>query len=296
MKRLSVLVLAILLLAITTTTFAASSYTVTSVDNIIDNGGGIYNVQVTINVNGWTNDGGGIDYAGTVYYDCLGNLLGYYGELHFSDYSGPVSWYTFNFGNAPGPYRADVYDTTTPPTNAGDLLAGTQIGSFPINLNDTGVCDPAPSGDVDGDGIITGDNCPTVYNPGQEDGWGGVQGDACDQDRYNKAGIQVQGFVQKDGSFNLHGNCVFFSDGAASCPVIASFDPDTFTPASMPQDVTSDTANGWSVWVYFLYSTDGVDVYQVNTYRSAVPQPDTLIDDQLEIHVRGSIWKWMQRG
>lgn len=294
MKRWSLLILVILLLAAATTTFAASSYVVTSVDNIIDKGGGIYNVQVTINVTGWTNDGGGSDHAGTVYYDCHGNLLGYYGEVHFNNYAGPVSWYTFNFGSAPGPYRADVYDTSIPPTSSGDVLAGSLIGSFTIDANNTGACDP--SEDVDGDGIIAGDNCPTVYNPGQEDGWGSAQGDACDQDWYNRAGIQVQGFVQKDGSFNLHGNCVFFSDGAASCPVIASFDPDTFTPASMPQAVTTDTANGWSVWVYFLYSADGVDVYQVNTYRSAVPQPDTLIDDRLEIHVNGSGWNWVQRG
>jgi hypothetical protein len=37
-------------------------------------------------------------------------------------------------------------------------------------------------------------------------------------------------------------------------------------------------------------------VYQVNVYSTNPPQPDTLVDDRLEIHVRGESWTWQQRG
>jgi hypothetical protein len=34
----------------------------------------------------------------------------------------------------------------------------------------------------------------------------------------------------------------------------------------------------------------------VNVYTTNPPQPDTLIDDRLEIHVRSGSWEWHQRG
>jgi hypothetical protein len=153
------------------------------------------------------------------------------------------------------------------------------------------------SNDSDGDGVDNAhDNCINEYNPGQEDGWGGPMGDACDPERYGRAGQNIAGFVQKNGVFDLHGNCLFLADGAARCPILASFDPLTFKPTTKSKDITSANANGWSVWLYFLYTKDGVDVYQVNTYSTNPPQPNTLVDDHLEIHVTGTTWQWYERG
>ena len=177
-----------------------------------------------------------------------------------------------------------------------------------IDLNTNGIpdCAESPNGgnkassidtDADDDGISNNrDNCPNAYNPGQEDGWGSMMGDACDTDWYNMRGIGISGFEQKSGIYHLHGNCIIMADGAARCPVVASFDPDTFATQAMPVEVTTDTAGGWSVWIFFLYSSGGVDVYQVNVYTTNPPQPDTLIDDRLEIHVSGGSWQWYQRG
>jgi hypothetical protein len=50
------------------------------------------------------------------------------------------------------------------------------------------------------------------------------------------------------------------------------------------------------VVVHYLHSNNGVDVYQVNTYSTNPPQPDSLIDDRLEIHVGSSSWTWQMRG
>lgn len=160
---------------------------------------------------------------------------------------------------------------------------------------------PAPvmvqNPDVDGDGILNAvDNCPTVANADQENGWGSVMGDACDTDWYNRTGVGVAGFVQTDGIFHLHGNCIWLADGAASCPVIASFAPPEFIPAAGPVELTSATANGWSVWLHYLHGAGDSHIYQVNTYSSAVPQPGTLVDDRLEIHVSGDSWQWHHRG
>src|SRR5690606_10893494 len=156
---------------------------------------------------------------------------------------------------------------------------------------------PKPSNDSDNDGGPDHrDNCPNTYNPGQEDGWGSALGDACDTDWYNIRGIGIPGFKHTNGIYHPHGNCTFLPDGAASCRVIARFDPASFTPETMPVEVTTVNAGTWSVWIYFLYSKNGVDVYQVNVYLTNPPQPDSLIDDRLEIHVRGSSWQWYQRG
>ena len=151
--------------------------------------------------------------------------------------------------------------------------------------------------DPDGDGIVGDrDNCPYDFNPDQEDGWGSPMGDLCDTEWYNRTGQGVAGFVQKDGVFHLHGNCLSLADGAPRCPVIAAFDPATFDQAMMSREITSDNAGTWSVWLYFLHNHDGVDVYQVNVYSTQPPQPDTLVDDQLEIHVQQGDWQWFHRG
>jgi hypothetical protein len=151
--------------------------------------------------------------------------------------------------------------------------------------------------DPDNDGISAGnDNCPQTYNPHQEDGWGSTMGDACDTDWYNLIGQGVAGFVQKNGVFHLHGNCIYLDDGDPRCPVIAAFDPAAFDTANMPMEISSGDAGTWSVWLHYLHSNNGVDVYQVNIYSTNPPHPDTLIDDRLEIHVSGDNWQWYHRG
>ena len=154
-----------------------------------------------------------------------------------------------------------------------------------------------PDNDSDDDGVPNyRDNCPNEKNADQEDGWGSALGDVCDTDWYNMIGIGIAGFTQKNGEYHLHGNCTFMEDGDPRCPEIAIFNPATFTPASMPMEVTTDMAGTWSVWIYYLHSNGGKDVYQVNIYSTNPPQPDTLVDDRLELHVSGGVWRWYQRG
>ena len=235
----------------------------------------------------------------------------------------------FSFDNllyaTPGTYELDVTingtETHTITTTGNWVYPGTQnIGtvrfsvpmggaqidnlSFSIDTEATpgdaannGTSKTVDNPDPDGDGISgSRDNCPYDYNPDQEDGWGSAMGDLCDTDWYNRTGQGVSGFVQKSGMFHLHGNCVYLADGAPRCPVIATFDPLTFDLAAMPTEIGSDNTGTWSVWLHYLHSNDGADVYQVNVYSTNPPQPDTLIDDQLEIHVNGESWQWYRRG
>src|SRR5690606_23197378 len=112
----------------------------------------------------------------------------------------------------------------------------------------------------------------------------------------NRTGIGIAGFTQKDGVFNLHGNCIYLADGDPRCPVIARLDPNAFVPGDMPMDVATVDAGTWSVVLYYLHSNNGADVYQVNIYSTNPPQPDTLLDDRLEFYVNNGIWRWYQRG
>lgn len=147
--------------------------------------------------------------------------------------------------------------------------------------------------DADDDGVLYyQDNCANAYNPSQEDGWGSAMGDACDTEWYNASGRGLAGYEQKDGMFNLFGNCVLMADGALQCPVVASFDPTQFSPENMPALVTAATANGWTVWIYYLHSNNGPDVYQANVYDGA----GNLVDDRLELHVSGGSYEWFMRG
>ena len=208
--------------------------------------------------------------------------------------------------NGGSPVSAGIPRAGTPSTINRTLIAGTDyyliiidpcdrygLGSWEISISSSGIGDSDP----DGDGISSSrDNCPHEANASQEDGWGSAMGDACDTNWYNMTGIGIAGFEQKNGEYHLHGNCTYMADGDPRCPEIAVFDPATFTPEQMPMEVTTDMAGRMSVWVHYLHSNNGADVYQVNVYTTNPPQPDTLIDDRLEIHVRGGAWKWYQRG
>ena len=202
----------------------------------------------------------------------------------------PFTWYTI-VEQPPG-VHAKTLILEFDKCNGGSLLSATILPDSSATAETT-----APDGDPDRDGIPSKrDNCPYDYNPDQEDGWGSLMGDACDTEWYNRTGQGVAGFLQKNGMFHLHGNCLYLVDGAPRCPVIAAFDPTTFDPANMPMAITTVDAGTWSVWLYYLHSENGADVSQVNTYSTNPPQPDTLVDDQLEIHVEGGRWQWQHRG
>lgn len=69
-----------------------------------------------------------------------------------------------------------------------------------------------PNGDADGDGILNGsDNCPEVYNPGQQDLDNDGRGDACDNETINKAEIPV---AQGGGGFTS--GCSFVPQAAST--------------------------------------------------------------------------------
>jgi len=223
----------------------------------------------------------------------------------------PASWETnlisLNLGGpiylAAGVYTVAFSTNTGALGNGGVLYLGTYTatvtgpGSVTADCSSGQPIAAVANDDIDGDGISNGrDNCPDAYNPDQEDGWGTTAGDACDTDWYNMIGIGIAGFTQKSGIYHLHGNCTFMADGDPRCPEIAVFDPATFTPDQMPLEVTTEFAGTWSVWVYYLHSNGGADVYQVNIYSTNPPQPDSLLDDRLEFHVSGGAWQWYQRG
>ncbi len=248
-----------------------------------------YNVSITV-------------YAGEVYY--YRNSTGYSENIQGPiNYNGPLDDGVFPL-NSNDRYRAET-TIHSGGSNAGPIISRLLMifdcssagsGGPSEVITQTGL-PSVPDTDPDGDGISgSRDNCPYDYNPSQEDGWGSDAGDACDTEWYNQTGQGMSGFVQKNGLFNLHGNCIYLADGAPRCPVIASFDPSTFTPDSMPIDATTDDAGTWTVMIYYLHSNNGVDVYQVNTYSTNPPQPDMLVDDRLELHVSGSSWRWLHRG
>jgi hypothetical protein len=137
---------------------------------------------------------------------------------------------------------------------------------------------PDPFGDVDGDGVVNSqDNCVSLLNPGQEDGWGSALGDACDNSLYDSQ-TGVKAFQQKDNSFNIFGNCRPVGN-RTECAFIANFNPANLSQSPGPQRFQSDESEGWYVEVYYLGQENGQAVYQVNVYDAT----GTLQDDNLEI-------------
>lgn len=68
----------------------------------------------------------------------------------------------------------DLYDTCPTVDNFWDIADGID------DQNGNGIGDRCEGLDADGDGVVTGDNCPAVANPDQRDVDGDGVGDACD--------------------------------------------------------------------------------------------------------------------
>jgi hypothetical protein len=140
--------------------------------------------------------------------------------------------------------------------------------------------------DQDSDVVINGlDNCPFIANRGQEDGWGGPEGDACDENYYNGP-RGAKAFQQKDGSFDIYGNCI-----VGKCSVVANISERDLSNILTPPDFrrfTSPTGGGWYVDVYFLgrdlSGALGNLIYQVNIHDVA----GRLIDDSLQLIISPS--------
>lgn len=90
--------------------------------------------------------------------------------------------------NGDGTYSPKAPPTATDPSGDGDncpLESNDQRDSDSDGVGDACETDGFPNNgpDEDGDGVVTGDNCPDVANPGQRDLDNDGQGDACDADQ-----------------------------------------------------------------------------------------------------------------
>ncbi len=76
-----------------------------------------------------------------------------------------------------GPLPLPAPPPVAAPAGVIGLLAADDINALEVVANP---CPIPPGGDLDGDGFGGCDNCPAVFNIGQEDSDGDVMGDACD--------------------------------------------------------------------------------------------------------------------
>jgi uncharacterized protein YgiM (DUF1202 family) len=144
----------------------------------------------------------------------------------------------------------DIYAETT--SNATVALSCIPVASANGPVFGAGL---DPNGDADGDTIINSrDNCATNRNPDQLDSFGGINGDACDNEFFdNGNGIKI--FQQKDGSFAV------FACGAGGCREIARVIPGQLSPNGGTFTFQGTDAQGWSVQVTF--ETFGSEIYRM---------------------------------
>lgn len=66
--------------------------------------------------------------------------------------------------------------------------------------------------DTDGDGVCDDvDNCPTIYNPGQENTFGGLEGDACETLNVVKLKIKTGTATSPKGKISMKGDLLLAS-------------------------------------------------------------------------------------
>ena len=139
--------------------------------------------------------------------DASSNLCG--SPDFFIDFFFPMQL-LYDDGLAPGSSFVLIFGTSQNAHSITDDIIDNDGGSDPFTLPE-GATDPVfPGGedsDGDGDGIPdSDDNCPGIYNPGQEDTDGDGVGDACDDDG------------DGDGDGNGDGDGDGISDSVDNCP------------------------------------------------------------------------------
>ena len=216
---------------------------------------------------------------------------------------GTVSWYSRPSSESIGPaqritcssagFEAYYYNVTSfarawhdnPQSNHGVELRGPWVGDYShvfaskehpysphpqltVNYHLPGPS-PTPYSDADGDGVPDGiDNCPSVYNPGQEDSDGDGVGDACDPNGPTPTPTATRTPV----CWRLQGK-VFDADYPGDTQPLQGIDlklvgSDTAFPASGTQlDLETSNSDGW----YGLWACDRPSTY--NYYRIQLQMP-----------------------
>jgi hypothetical protein len=174
--------------------------------------------------------------------------------------------------------------------------------------------------DLDSDGLPGGsDNCPTVANPDQANGWGSPLGDACDSDLYdNGRGVktfQIWRNGVKSPLFEVYANCtgrtcerialldfsslpprVSTSQGEvgsqdqAACAALLAF-ADLQNPTLLAAQQECQRANGGGGGWYVEVFDQGNGIWQVNVYDPA----GVLQDDLLEVALGEGAVRWQVR-
>jgi len=189
-------------------------------------------------------------------------------------------------GCVPGEFSAAPLCLPCPP---GSFCDGFSVFACPAGTTSSGgaaFCSPIVGGasinfvpDADNDGVnIPFDNCPNVPNAGQENTWGGHEGNACDRNYYD-SGTGVKIFKQKpSGLYAVYANCQ-----GTVCEQIAQIDPSGLGGiGAYPDFLRLFTESRWFVDVYFLgEDTNGSKVYQVNVYAPG----GLLMDDGFFVYI-----------
>lgn len=170
--------------------------------------------------------------------------------------------------------------------------------------------------DIDADGILDeDDNCPTDYNPVQENTWGTGAGDACEKPYRSDNGL-VFGFFGSEGvglyGFCTEEGCQFIANAfvADFAEIMSSGDYEdsgNYSPELEGGKVLNiEEGNPSSMTVLYVVGTDeaGNPIYQINVYllqQKLGENGETeifpmLVDDDINITVEpdGS-WTWVDK-